>query len=183
MAVGRKESNTLMEKAGKAIVDLAFNLASRNAISNAACSEGMRLRNVCEYNGKLYKLNLDGTRGEELDVCSIPQKVAESPSTGTYGTKLDSLYNAFEALPQWKKERAVIRVKNNGSDVDTYRSIDPVHSRFCNPYSDSGSIANINIFLRSSGSTISTTLINSYSQFSYSNDSASTNSRVFELWA
>lgn len=66
MSVGRKEGNNLVEKAGKAIIDLAFSLSSRHAISNAACSEGMRLRNVCEYNGKLYKLNLDGTRGDEI---------------------------------------------------------------------------------------------------------------------
>lgn len=102
MSVGRKESGNLLEKAGKAIVDLAFSLSSRNAISNAACSEGMRLRNVCEYNGKLYKLNLDGTRGDEIKmgggmpVLNYGQPIKTFTANDTYtAVDGDYLYIAF----------------------------------------------------------------------------------------
>ncbi len=79
MSVGRKESNNLVEKAGKAIIDLAFSLSSRNAISNAACSEGMRLRNVTLYNGKLYQLGLDGQRGDEIKMSGLVNLVEREP--------------------------------------------------------------------------------------------------------
>ena len=70
MAVGRKETTggvaSLVKKAGQTIIDLALSKNSNNAISNAATSTALELRNVCLYNGKLYQINLDGTRGDEI---------------------------------------------------------------------------------------------------------------------
>lgn len=115
MSVSRKENGNLVKKAGRVLVDLALSLTSNNAISNAACSEGMRLRNVCEYNGKLYKLNLDGTRGDEIKMGDVsldfahPLHVLASsipsgePTTQTYGlsyTPTDECYlmGSFDVL-------------------------------------------------------------------------------------
>lgn len=71
MSVSRKENGSLVKKAGRALVDLALSLTSNNAVANSAVSEGMTLRNVTLYNGKLYQLNLDGTRGDEISMSRL----------------------------------------------------------------------------------------------------------------
>ena len=68
MSVYRKESNSLVPKAGLGIIDNIFNRFSNHAISNAKTTEALILRNVMydESDGKLYKVGIDGTKGEEI---------------------------------------------------------------------------------------------------------------------
>ena len=71
MSISRKENGSLIKKAGLGIIDNILNKFSNNAITNSAVSEGMILRNVTLYNGKLYQLNLDGTRGDEISMSRL----------------------------------------------------------------------------------------------------------------
>ena len=68
MSVYRKESNSLVPKAGLGIIDNIFNRFSNHAISNAKTTEALILRNVMydESDGKLYKVGIDGTKGDEI---------------------------------------------------------------------------------------------------------------------
>lgn len=68
MSVYRKESNSLVPKAGLGIIDNIFNRFSNHAISNAKTTEALILRNVMydESDGKLYIVGIDGVKGEEI---------------------------------------------------------------------------------------------------------------------
>lgn len=68
MSVLRKENDSLVKKAGRALVDLALSLTSNHAVANSAVSTAIAARNVTLYNGKLYEINLDGTRGAEIQI-------------------------------------------------------------------------------------------------------------------
>lgn len=82
MSISRKENGSLVKKAGKALVDLAFSLTSNKAVANRVVSEGMALRNVTLYNGKLYQLNLDGTRGDEIEVSAVKRVLRGNKTIG-----------------------------------------------------------------------------------------------------
>ena len=93
MSVYRKESNSLVPKAGLGIIDNIFNRFSSHAISNAKTTEALILRNVMydESDGKLYKVGIDGVKGDEI---KMGMKVLKSGTiTGTrtisLGTTLD----------------------------------------------------------------------------------------------
>ena len=117
MSVSRKENGALVKKAGLGIIDNILNKFSNHAISNSAVSEGMALRNVTLYNGKLYQLNLDGTRGDEIEMGGVKRIFRD---TFSFSSQTKAITLPYTVVPSKCDVTLYGNGYSNGNGTDNY---------------------------------------------------------------